>query len=138
MRMKPSIFVESTARCCCFRSEVIKLSQWFLWSDFHRRFWLDNGHSWWYVSALFDIIDTLTIFLCILERIIDVMKWCFLFVVNYSSWKLEHDDLIEQNNKCLEKIFNINWISAQLIIQSLSVVDSYVFYGIFVFPASQH
>ena len=43
--------------------------------------------------------------------------------LNYSSWKLEHDDLIAQNNKCFEKIFNINWISAQLAnLQSLSLV----------------
>ena len=38
-----------------------KLSQWFLLSNFRRRSWLGNGHSWWYVSDLFDIIDALTI-----------------------------------------------------------------------------
>ena len=81
MPVKPSIFVESTARRCSFRSEVIELSQWFFWSDFRRRFWLDNGHFWWYASALFDIIDALTISLFILERIFDVMKWCFLFAL---------------------------------------------------------
>ena len=81
MRMKPSAFVESTARRCCFRSEIIKLSQWFLWSDFRRRFWLGNGHSWWYVLPCL-ILQMRWLFpWFILERIIDVMKRCFLFVL---------------------------------------------------------
>ena len=71
MKIKPSIFVESTAPRCCFRSDAISIDDFDWTTDI-----LDDT----FLPCLILQIRWLFL-LCILERVIDVMKWCFLFVL---------------------------------------------------------